>query len=169
MAELNPAAGKTDRVYVLAASADGDQKVAFQVGSAPVEVNVQNWGGFIGQWDSRIWKSKEIPVSGGRGGAAPANAPQRTRTDEYAEMTGLQPGYIKPAPVAWFASHRHAADGSNEPYAFSYLFAYAFDVPSGAKTLTLPDNDKIRILAITAVEEGAAVTAASTLFDTLGK
>jgi hypothetical protein len=33
----------------------------------------------------------------------------------------------------------------------------------------LPDNDKIRILAITAVEEGAAVTAASTLFDTLGK
>ena len=36
-----------------------------------------------------------------------------------------------------------------------------------AKTLTLPDNDKIRILAITAVEEGAAVTAASTLFDTL--
>ena len=162
-------AGKTDRVYVLAASADGDQKVTFQVGSAPVEVNVQNWGGFIGQWDSRIWKSKEVPVSGGRGGATPANAPQRTRTDEYAEMTGLQPGYIKPAPVAWFASHRHAADGSNEPYAFSYLFAYAFDVPSGAKTLTLPDNDKIRILAITAVEEGAAVTAASTLFDTLGK
>jgi alpha-mannosidase len=84
-------------------------------------------------------------------------------------MTGLQPGYIKPAPVAWFASHRHAADGSNDPYAFSYLFAYALDVPAGAKTLTLPNNDKIRILAITAVEEGAAVTAVSTLFDTLGK
>ena len=160
--------GKFDRVYVLAASADGDQKAAFQVGGTPVEVNVQNWGGFIGQWDSRIWKSKEVPVGGGgRGAAAPANAPQRTRVDEYAEMTGIQPGYLKPAPVAWFASHRHAADGSNEPYAFCYLFAYAFDVPSGAKTLTLPNNDKIRILAITAAEEGAAVTAASTLFDTL--
>jgi alpha-mannosidase len=106
-------------------------------------------------------------VGGGRGGAAAANAPQRTRVDEYAEMTGLQPGYIKPAPVAWYASHRHAADGSNDPYAFSYLFAYALDVPAGAKTLTLPNNDKIRILAITAVEEGAAVSAASTLFDTL--
>ncbi|MCX6631701.1 MAG: hypothetical protein NTW28_29170, partial [Candidatus Solibacter sp.] len=101
------------------------------------------------------------------GGAPAAPVPQRTRVDEYAEVTGIQPGYIKPAPVAWFASHRHAADGSNEPYAFSYLFAYVLDVPSGARTLTMPNNDKIRILAISAVEEGAAVTAASTLFDRL--
>ncbi|MCX6629848.1 MAG: hypothetical protein NTW28_19700, partial [Candidatus Solibacter sp.] len=65
-------AGKTDRVYVLAAAADGDQKAAFQVGGTPVEGNVQNWGGFIGQWDSRIWKSKEIAVGGGgRGGPPP--------------------------------------------------------------------------------------------------
>ena len=93
-------------------------------------------------------------------GAAPAPtpAPQRTRLDEYAEMTGIEPGYLKPAPVAWYASHRHSVGGANEPYAFCYLFAYVFDVPAGAKTLTLPNNDKIRILAITAVEEGPPVS-----------
>ncbi len=160
-------AGKTDRVYVLAASSDGDQRASFQVGATPVEVNVQQWGGFIGQWDSRTWNAKEVPVGGGRGGPASANAPQRTRIDEYAEMTGIQPGYLKPAPLAWYASHRHTADGANQPYSYCYLFAYAFDVPAGAKTLTLPNNDKIRILAITAVEEGPRVSAASVLFDAL--
>ena len=47
-----------------------------------------------------------------------------------------------------FSSQRRAADGSAEPYAYSYLFAYALDVVPGARTLTLPDNDRIRILAI---------------------
>jgi len=163
--------GRTDRVYVLAASSDGDQKATFQMGAIPVEVNVQQWGGFIGQWDSRTWNAKEIPVGNGRGGPAPGPGapppPQRMRLDEYAEMTGIQPGFLKPAPVAWYASHRHTADGANEPYSYCYLFAYAFDVPAGAKTLTLPNNDKIRILAITAVEEGPQVSAASVLFDAL--
>jgi alpha-mannosidase len=66
------------------------------------------------------------------------------------EYAGLVPGYVKPASVAWFASHRHAADGANEPYAYSYLFAYVLDLPPGATELTLPDNDRIKVLAITA-------------------
>ncbi len=79
----------------------------------------------------------------------------------------LIPGYIKPASVAWFASHRHASDGSNEPYAYSYLFAYAIDVPAGAKTLTLPSNQSIRILAITVSNEGAQVRPVQHLTDYL--
>jgi alpha-mannosidase len=154
-------AGKFNRVYVLAASADGDQKVAFRVGEKAVDATIQDWGGFIGQWDNRIWQSREVPVP------ARAGAPARTRTDPYGEMVGLKPGFIKRAQVAWFASHRHTAGGANEPYAYSYLFAYPLDVPAGATTLTLPDNQNIRILAISVAQEGATARPAQPLYDTL--
>jgi alpha-mannosidase len=83
------------------------------------------------------------------------------------EVTGMTPGFIKRAPVAWFASHRHGTDGTNEPYAYSYLFAYAIDLPAGARTLTLPDNDRIRILAVTVADEPGGVRPAHPLYDTL--
>jgi len=87
--------------------------------------------------------------------------------DPYAEMIGIAPGFIKRTPVAWFASHRHSADGANEPYAYSYLFAYSLDVPAGAKTLVLPNNERIRILAITVANESGDVRPAQPLYDTL--
>jgi alpha-mannosidase len=154
-------AGKFTRVYLLAASADGDQQATFRVGNNPVEMTIQNWGGFIGQWDDRQWASKEVPVNSTNG------ATPHTRVDPYAEMTGIKPGFIKRAPVAWFASHHHTADGVSEPYAYSYLFAYPIDFPPGARTLTLPDNDKIRIMAVTVTDEGAQVRPAQPLYDTL--
>ena len=91
----------------------------------------------------------------------------RTRIDPYAEMTGIVPGFIKRTPVAWFSSHRHSADGANEPYAYSYLFAYSLEVPAGARTLILPNNDRIRILAITVANEFGDVRPAQPLYDTL--
>jgi len=69
--------------------------------------------------------------------------------------------------VAWFASHRHSADGANEPYAYSYLFAYSLEVPAGAKTLVLPNNERIRILAITVANDFGDVRPAQPLYDTL--
>jgi alpha-mannosidase len=150
-------------VYVLAASADGDQQATFRVGEDAVDATIQDWGGFIGQWDDRIWKSRKVPVP------ARAGASAGTRTDPYGEMTGLKPGFIKRAEVAWFASHRHTADGANEPYAYSYLFAYPLDVPAGATSVTLPDNRKIRILAISVAEEGATAKPVQPLYDTLEK
>jgi alpha-mannosidase len=81
---------------------------------------------------------------------------------------GLEEGFIKPASLAWYASHHHTADGLNAPYQYSYLFAYALAVPADAHTLTLPKNDKIRILAVSAVEEIPPATPAEPLFDTLG-
>jgi alpha-mannosidase len=157
-------AGDFTRLYVLAASADGDQKATFRIGGKAVELTIQDWGGYIGQWDNRIWKSKEVPLPP-RPGAGAGTVP-RTRIDPYAEMVGLTPGFIKPAPVAWFASHRHTADGANEAYAYSYLYAYTIDVPANAKVLGLPDNDRIRILAVTVAHEPAQVHAAQPLLDT---
>ncbi|HEY0321787.1 MAG TPA: glycoside hydrolase family 38 C-terminal domain-containing protein [Pyrinomonadaceae bacterium] len=157
-------AGKYTRLYMLAASADGDQRATFRVGNAPVELMIQNWGGFIGQWDDRQWLQKEVPVP-------PQNPPDptapRTRIDPYAEMTGIKPGFIKRAPLAWFASHHHTTDGRSEPYSYSYLFAYVIDIPVGARSLTLPDNDRIRIMAITLSNEVEQVRPVQPLYDTL--
>ena len=41
--------GRYNRLYFLAASAEGDQQAAFLVGNRKVDLNIQNWGGFIGQ------------------------------------------------------------------------------------------------------------------------
>ena len=84
-------------------------------------------------------------------------------------MTGITPGFIKRAPLAWFASHRHTPDGTNDAYAYSYLFAYTIDVPANARTLVLPNNDNVRIMAITGSNERARITPAQPLYDTLEK
>jgi alpha-mannosidase len=161
---INLPAGKYNRVYLLAAAANGDQKATFLAGNQPVELTVQEWTGFIGQWDDRIWRTTEDPIPVRPG--APPGTPVRTRTNIYGEMIGLRPGFIKRADVAWFSSQRRAADGSAEPYAYSYLFAYAIDLPLGAKTITLPNNERIRVLAITAANE-PWTKAAHPLYDTL--
>ena len=102
---INLPAGHFNRIYVLAASANGDQKAVFQVGGTKTELNVQDWGGFIGQWDNRQWSSVDL-----------AN-------DHYGDMTGLKPGFIKRADLAWYCSHHHDAAGKNVDYSYSYLFA----------------------------------------------
>jgi alpha-mannosidase len=186
-------AGSFNKVYVLAASAEGDQQAVFHVGNKPVTLTVQDWGGFIGQWDTRLWKPRPATVTMGGGpyGRGPAHqVPLRQDwavsanhatwdiTDRgtpnwspnYPEdYLGLRSGFVKPATLAWYASHHHTPEGLNEPYAYSYLFAYAMELPSDAKTLTLPANNKIRILAVSVVHEEPAVTPAQPLHDTLGR
>ncbi|HTW58998.1 MAG TPA: glycoside hydrolase family 38 C-terminal domain-containing protein [Terriglobales bacterium] len=141
--------GRYNRVYVLAASADGDQNATFEIASKKTELDVQNWGGFIGQWDDREWSSKD------------------TSQDDYGDMIGLKPGYIKRADLAWYCSHHHDSAGKNVAYRYSYLFAYAIDLPAGAKTLRLPDDAKIRILAISVADENPEVKPAQPLYDVL--
>ena len=161
------------RLYVLAASSSGDQNVTFRVGNASTNVTIQDWSGFIGQWDNRQWRASTVQL---KPRTPPPDIPpdiaallQRSRTkfDPYGEVAGITPGFIKRAPVAWFASHRHTPDGKNEAYAYSYLFAYTLDVPANAGTLTLPNNDNVRIMAITGSNERASIKPAQPLYDTL--
>ncbi len=142
-------AGHYNRAYVLAASVDGDQKSTFEAGGKQIELNVQDWGGFIGQWYDRQWSSKD------------------TLHDNYGEMIGLKPAYIKRATLAWYCSHHHNAAGENVPYSYSYLFVYPIDLPAGAKTIRLPDNDKVRILAVSVADENPEVEPAQPLYDVL--
>jgi alpha-mannosidase len=161
-------AGNHKRLYILAASNGGDRRATFRVGERAFDLNVQDWGGFLGQWDARQWRAgeRQVPPGASAETAARIRSPQY-RHDPYAEMTGIQPGFIKPAPVAWFASHHHRPDGLSEAYAYSYLYAYALDIPAGAKTLTLPDDERVRVLAVTVSDEGDAVRPAQPLFDWL--
>ena len=179
-------AGDWNRVYVLAASADGDQKGIFKAGSESAQFTIQNWGGFIGQWDTRLWKPAPDTVAVGNPPKQVAlrkdwavSANHATWNDmEYRgspswsprypeDYLGLEPGYIKRATLGWFASHHHTADGLNEPYQYSYLFAYSMELPADAKTLVLPKNENIRILAVSVARQEPDVKPAHPLYDTL--
>jgi len=140
------------RVYLLAASSAGDVPTHFSVGGRTYPATVQDWGGFIGQWDNRLWLG---------------DVPELTY-DWHNEYGGLTPGYVKPAEVAWFSSHRHNPQSGNEFYAYSYLFKYGFAVPAGATALKLPDDPRIRVFAVSVAGGGRdAVVAARPLSDTL--
>ena len=183
--------GKFNKVYVLAASGNGDQRATFKVGSTPVGVTVEDWSGFVGQWDTRLWKPRPETVTegGGRSGTPEHQVPLRKDfaisashqtwdlknsgspdwSPKYPEdYLGLRPGFIKPATLAWYTSHHHTADGLNQPYQYSYIFVYALDLPANAKTITLPENAGVRILGMSVAEGEPAVIPAQPLFDTLG-
>ncbi|HMD86905.1 MAG TPA: glycoside hydrolase family 38 C-terminal domain-containing protein [Terriglobia bacterium] len=175
-------AGKFNRVYILAA-ADGDQKGTFRLGNTSVNLNIQDWQGYIGQWNNRTWVEHKFEVPTPPEPAADDHSWQAERTRRFRayikehgpivriepEYTGLNPGFIKRAPVAWYASHHHTAQGGNEVYAYCYLFAYSMDIPEGATTLTLPDNEKIRIMAITVADQAGSLRPAQPLYDVLGE
>ena len=181
--------GDFNKVYIVAASDNGDQQATFKVGQQATRLTIEDWGGFIGQWDTRLWKPRPDSVTeGGRRGTPEhqvalrkdwATSATHAKWDlknsgspdwspRYPEdYLGLRTGYIKPATLAWYASHHHTPEGLNQPYAYSYLFVYALDAPAGAKTLTLPSNPNIRILAISTAKEEPAVKPAQPLHDTL--
>jgi alpha-mannosidase len=173
--------GKFNRVYILAA-ADGDQKGTFGLGDKSMELNIQDWQGYIGQWDNRTWTDHSVvlptppePAADDHSWQAERNRKTLAYVKEHGPVsqieplfTGLQPGYIKRDPVAWYASHHHNAQGGNEVYAYCYLFGYTLDLPEGATTLTLPHNDKIRIMAVTVADQPGSLQPAEPLYDVLG-
>ncbi len=140
-----------DRVYVLAA-ATKDTDASFRIGPKAATAMIPAWDGFVGQWDLRLW-----------GGPQPEEA-----FNWSLPFVGVKPGYVKPAEVAWYASHNHRAGKGNGHYEYTYLFKQGFDVPKGATSLTLPNDPNVRIFAVS-VAKGTpdATRPAAPLFDTL--
>ena len=178
--------GNFNRVYLLAASDDGDQNAVFKAGALTRQFSVEDWGGFVGQWDTRQWKpAPETVMAGDPPHQVPlrkdwaVSANHSTWNDvtykgspwwspRYPEdYIGLARGFIKTATLAWYASHHHTPDGLNEPYRYSYLFAYSMALPPHAKSLVLPRNNNIRILAVSVARDNPEVEAAQPLYDTL--
>jgi alpha-mannosidase len=169
-------AGQYNRLYLLAASTDGDQHATFSLGSRDIPLTIQDWTGFIGQWDTRLWKAapaRDWATSSSHTVWPPADLQereQRAPSPRYPEdYVGLTPGYIKPASLAWYASHQHTATGLNQPYQYSYLFAYTIEVAPGERSIKLPENSRIRILALSTANEEPAAKPSQPLFDTLGR
>jgi alpha-mannosidase len=139
------------QVSLLAASSEGDVEAKFRVSGVEVEKVIQNWGGFIGQWDNRLWDTDP--------------GPNFTR---YGQMSGLTPGFVKPAEVAWYSSHRHHPTLGNEFYEYSYLYKYTFATPASGGTLQLPDDPRVLVFAITASRTAVTrAVPAAPLYDTL--
>src|SRR5207248_9872385 len=68
-------AGK--RLYLLAA-AEGDQEGTFVIDGKRMTMTIQDWSGYVGQWDNRIWTTKRETLPPRPD--APPNAPARVRT-----------------------------------------------------------------------------------------
>jgi alpha-mannosidase len=146
--------GKFNRIYFLAASTEDDTEEDFKLDGKLYKINVPRWDGFIGQWDTRKWygyKWQEYDY-------------------EWSDIffTGLTPGYVRKGNVAYFTTHRHLKNGEDDPYSYAYLYKCKLDLPLSTKEITLPQNEKIKILAITLADnENDATFPASILFDTL--
>lgn len=119
--------GDFDRVYVVAAAIGGDRAARFAVDGKETTLVVPDWAEAVGQWNSRL-------VGGAR-----------------VEEAGLiAPAYAKVTPLAWVGTHRHGARGENEAQALTHLFRLRLDVPKGSRELTLPADEHLRIVAVTA-------------------
>lgn len=115
------------QLYVLAASTAGDLTDSFKVNGKSVDVKIEDYKQNVGGWDNLA--------------------------------AGTYMG-IKRDDVAWAATHTHnpnvktpsspiSAPG-NSAYDFDYMFKYKIDLPEGANTITLPNNNNILIFAMTA-------------------
>lgn len=125
--EITLPEGGYSKVYLLAA-ARKSTTASFSCGSNTEEFSIQPWTGFVGQWDKRVFASKD----------------QR-------HVERVRPGFIKRDEIAWFASHHHRP-GKNVAYQYSYMFQYEMDLPEGAQTLTLPENEDVMVFAVTVAD-----------------
>ena len=162
--------GDYNRVYVLAAAVGGD--VATTI--AGQKVTIREWQGPIGQWDSRLKEPRQLrevsvaPMT--KGQTWTAEAIDQDLVVQYDSTTGvlrgidqIRDGFVKRDEIAWIGTHRHGREG-NQPYIASYIFAYAIDLPGGARQLQLPKDDRLRVMAITAVREPFRLWPATNLY-----
>jgi alpha-mannosidase len=136
--------GDFDRLYILAAAVGGRAHGTVTTDNHSVELTVHDYSGWIGQSDSLIGPDGRLLT---------------TET--------MAPAFIHRDEIAWVGTHRHnGVSDRNEPYVFCCLFKYGIDLPAGANTVTLPDNDRIRVLAMTiAGNTNDDTTAAHPLYD----
>ena len=99
-----PLPGKFNRVYILAASTDADQSATFKLGDHEQTLNIQDWGGYIGQWDNRTWKPKTTVLSALQG---VADQPPRIRSEPFGKKSSpASPPRLHRSVPTWRGSSR---------------------------------------------------------------
>jgi alpha-mannosidase len=119
--------GTYNKLYILAA-ATHDTTGELSIGRQKIQLGFQAWTGYIGQHYGR------------------------KLTDHDTKVTAITPAFVKGDDIAWYASHCHSPKG-NESYQYSYLYKYAIPIPKGAKSITLPRNEAIKIFAMTVAND----------------
>ena len=124
-------AGNFNKIYLLAAATE-DATGTFITSDQRQNLNIAGWCGFIGQHYDRQFD-----------------------LDGYT-VVGMNEPFLKHDNIAWFASHTHFGYPTrNEPYHYSYIFKYEIDAPSGTTSITLPENNKIKIFAISVAKKNS--------------
>ncbi|HEY6914617.1 MAG TPA: glycoside hydrolase family 38 C-terminal domain-containing protein, partial [Paludibacter sp.] len=118
-------AGKYSKLYLLA-TANHDISADFAVDGQTTKLAIQQWTGYVGQYYNRILSRDRNSV------------------------VEMEKPFVKTDNIAWFASHCHNEyPMKNEAYQYCYLYKYEIAIPVGAKTLTLPKETGIKVLAMT--------------------
>jgi alpha-mannosidase len=124
-------AGDYNKIYLLAAATE-EASGNFVVNGDTKSLKIGAWAGFIGQHYDRQFDLDGFTV------------------------LGVKEPWLKNDNIAWFASHTHFGYPTrNEPYHYSYLFKYEIDVKGKPAQLTLPDNNRIKIFAVTAAKKNS--------------
>ena len=135
-------AGEYTHLYILA-TADEDIDGNFVVGDKTFPLNIQKWTGYVGQFYNREFAMDGVTV------------------------TKVDSPYSKQNNIAWFASHSHKNyPSANKAYQYSYLYKYEIALPKDAQKVILPDDSRIKVLAMTvAKNDGEGVKPLQPLYD----
>ncbi len=66
--------------------------------------------------------------------------------------TGHSEPFLRDERIGYIGTHTHSQHEMNRPYEFSYMYLMTLDIPQGARTVTLPDNNRIMVYAMTAAD-----------------
>ncbi|MEN6363252.1 MAG: glycoside hydrolase family 38 C-terminal domain-containing protein [Bacteroidales bacterium] len=118
-----------NKVYILAAATTETSGV-FALNNKQEKLAVGAWTGFVGQYYNRVFDANGETV------------------------LDIKEPFVNQDNIAWFASHRHKGyPTANESYQYSYIFKYEMNLPANTASITLPNNNKIRIFAITVAKK----------------
>jgi len=121
--------GRWNRLDLLACAAGGQPVEAeFRVGKRTQKQWVLDARATLGRWDSRLVGGELVD-----------------------DPSDLAPAFIHRVPVAWTGTHYHRAGGENSLYEYTHLYQVSLDLPKKARTVTLPDDPSLVVLAATAV------------------
>ena len=132
--------GRYNRVYLLAASLDGNISGRFSAGGETEVLPIQDILEPVARYDRAA--------------------------SQYAEPRGVFLQYAKRVPLAWLSTHLVDGRGRGLPYEFAYLYKYGINIPAGAGELVLPEDRRIIVFAAAAaVNKNDEVCPASDFFD----
>ena len=147
--ELPPSGdeGTWSDLYLLLMATGGPAEGEFAIEgdefTETIPVSLYEYTEPVGQWNNRMVSGKMVSAA-----------------------SEILPAYINRTPVAWAGTHRHNADGADDIYKFTYLYAQHASLPEGAVTIVLPDNPNIKLLAASvAGREHDRLLAATPLYD----